>query len=40
MVARLQAITEPNSLVISHRLVGALFDYLDLGRHSLNGFSR
>src|SRR5262245_7796424 len=41
LVARLQAIAEPNSLVISpvtHRLVGALFDYRDLGRHSLKGF--
>ena len=40
LVARLQAIAEPNSLVISHRLVGALFDYRDLGRHSLKGFSK
>ena len=42
LVARLQAIAEPNSLVISpvtHRLVGALFDYRDLGRHTLKGFS-
>jgi class 3 adenylate cyclase/predicted ATPase len=42
LVARLQAIAEPNSLVISpvtYRLVGALFDYQDLGRHSLKGFS-
>jgi class 3 adenylate cyclase len=42
LVARLQAIAEPNSLVISsvtYRLVGALFDYRDLGRHSLKGFS-
>jgi predicted ATPase/class 3 adenylate cyclase len=42
LVARLQAIAEPNSLVISpvtHRLVGALFDYLDLGRHTLKGFA-
>lgn len=41
LVARLQAIAEPNSLVISpvtHRLVGALFDYRDLGRHTLKGF--
>jgi hypothetical protein len=41
LVARLQAIAEPNSLVISpvtHRLVGALFDYHDLGRHTLKGF--
>jgi class 3 adenylate cyclase len=41
LVARLQALTEPNTLVISpltHRLVGALFDYRDLGRHALKGF--
>jgi class 3 adenylate cyclase len=41
LVARLQAIAEPNSLVISpvtHRLVGAFFDYRDLGRHALKGF--
>jgi hypothetical protein len=41
LVARLQGIAEPNSLVISpltHRLVGALFDYRDLGRHALRGF--
>ena len=43
LVARLQAIAEPNSIVISpvtHRLVGALFDYRDLGRHTFNGFSK
>ena len=42
LVARLKAIAEPNSLVIgpvTHRLVGALFDYRDLGRHTLKGFS-
>jgi class 3 adenylate cyclase/tetratricopeptide (TPR) repeat protein len=41
LAARLQAIAEPNSIVISpvtHRLVGALFDYRDLGRHTLKGF--
>jgi class 3 adenylate cyclase/tetratricopeptide (TPR) repeat protein len=41
LVARLQTIAEPNSIVISpvtHRLVGALFDYRDLGRHALKGF--
>src|SRR5262249_12565032 len=40
--AGVEAIAEPNSLVISpvtHRLVGALFDYRDLGRHALKGFS-
>jgi hypothetical protein len=42
LVARLQGIAEPNTIVISpvtHRLVGALFDYRDLGRHTLKGFS-
>src|SRR5262249_23151274 len=41
LVARLQAIADPNTIVISpvtHRLVGALFDYRDLGRHTLKGF--
>jgi class 3 adenylate cyclase/predicted ATPase len=41
LVARLQGVTEPNSLVISpltHRLVGGLFEYRDLGRHNLKGF--
>jgi class 3 adenylate cyclase len=41
LVARLQSIAEPNSLVISpvtHRLVGGLFDYRDIGRHILKGF--
>ena len=42
LVARLQALAEPNTLVISpvtHRLVGALFDYRDLGRLTLKGFA-
>jgi len=42
LVARLQAIAEPNSVVISpvtHHLVGALFDYRDLGRHTFKGFA-
>jgi len=42
LVARLQAIAEPNSIVISpvtHRLVSALFEYRDLGLHALKGFS-
>jgi predicted ATPase/class 3 adenylate cyclase len=41
LVARLQGIAEPNSLVISpvtHRLVGALFDYRDLGWQIFKGF--
>jgi class 3 adenylate cyclase len=42
LVARLQSLAEPNTVAISpvtHRLVGALFDYRDLGRHTLKGFS-
>ena len=41
LAARLQSLAAPNSIVISpvtHRLVGALFDYRDLGRHTLKGF--
>ena len=39
--ARLQSLAEPNTLVISpetHRLIGALFEYRDLGHHALKGF--
>jgi predicted ATPase/class 3 adenylate cyclase len=42
LVARLQEIAEPNAIVISpvtYRLVGALFTYRDLGRHTLKGFA-
>jgi len=42
LVARLQALAQPNTVVISpvtYRLVGALFDYRDLGRHPLKGFA-
>ena len=42
LAARLQSLAEPNTLVISamtHRLVGGLFDYRDLGRHTLKGFA-
>ena len=42
LAARLQSLAEPNTIVISpqtHRLVGALFEYHDLGRHSLKGFA-
>src|SRR5215471_10341307 len=42
LVARLQALAEPKTIVISpvtYRLVRALFDYRDLGRHTLKGFS-
>ena len=41
LAARLQAIAEPNALLVApatHRLLGALFDYRDLGPHSLKGF--
>jgi class 3 adenylate cyclase/predicted ATPase len=41
LAARLQSLAVPNSIVISpvtHRLVGALFDYRDFGRHTLKGF--
>ena len=40
--ARLQSLAEPNTIVISpetHRLIGALFEYRDLGHHSLKGFA-
>jgi predicted ATPase/class 3 adenylate cyclase len=40
--ARLQSLAEPNTLVISpetYRLIGALFEYRDLGRRSLKGFA-
>lgn len=42
LAARLQGIAEPNTLVISpetHRLVGALFEYRDLGPHAAKGFA-
>jgi class 3 adenylate cyclase/predicted ATPase len=41
LAARLQSLAEPNSVVISdltRRLVNDLFEYRDLGRHSLKGF--
>jgi predicted ATPase/class 3 adenylate cyclase len=40
--ARLQSLAEPNTIVISpetHRLIGALFVYRDLGHRSLKGFA-
>jgi class 3 adenylate cyclase/tetratricopeptide (TPR) repeat protein len=43
LAARLQSLAEPNTLVISamtQRLVGGLFDYRDLGRHTLKGFAK
>ncbi len=42
LAARLQALAEPNTLVVSpdtHRLVGALFEYRDLGAQALKGFA-
>src|SRR5262245_35970887 len=42
LAARLQSIAEPNTLLIcpeTHGLVGALFEYRDLGQHTLKGFS-
>jgi class 3 adenylate cyclase/predicted ATPase len=42
LAARLQSLAEPNTLLIcpeTHRLVGALFDYRDLGRQTLKGFA-
>ena len=41
LAARLQATAEPDALLIcpeTYRLVGALFDYRDLGPHLLKGF--
>ena len=43
LAARLQALAEPNTLLIcpeTHRLVGVLFDYTDIGQHNLKGFAR
>jgi predicted ATPase len=42
LAARLQALAEPGTVVISsgtRNLTGGLFDYRDLGQHSLKGFS-
>jgi class 3 adenylate cyclase len=42
LAARLQSQAEPNTLLIcpeTHQLVGALFDYHDLGRQTLKGFA-
>src|SRR5262245_12241448 len=42
LAARLQSIAKPNTVVIApitHRLVGGLFEYRDLGRHALKGFA-
>jgi class 3 adenylate cyclase/predicted ATPase len=43
LAARLQSLAEPNTLLIcpeTHRLVGVLFEYRDLGVHSLKGFAK
>jgi class 3 adenylate cyclase/tetratricopeptide (TPR) repeat protein len=43
LAARLQALAEPHTIVISpetHGLVGALFEYRDLGRHAIKGFPK
>jgi class 3 adenylate cyclase/tetratricopeptide (TPR) repeat protein len=43
LAARLQTMAEPGTLLIcpeTHRLLGVLFDYHDLGRHDLKGFVR
>ena len=43
LAARLQTLAEPNSLLIcpeTHRLVGVLFEYRDLGQHALKGFAK
>jgi class 3 adenylate cyclase len=42
VAARLQSLAEPNAILISpetHRLLGGLFDYRDLGQHKLKGFA-
>ena len=42
IAARLQALAEPGSVVVSERtraLAGGLFDYVDLGAHALKGVS-
>ena len=42
LAARLQSLAEPNTMVIApatYRLVGALFEYRDLGSHTLKGFA-
>ena len=42
LAARLQALAEPNTVVIdgnTHRLLGGLFEYRDLGNVSVKGFS-
>jgi class 3 adenylate cyclase len=43
LAARLQSFAEPNTLLVcpeTHRLVGALFEYRDLGEHALKGFAK
>jgi class 3 adenylate cyclase/predicted ATPase len=43
LAARLQSLAEPNAVVIApatHRLLGELFEYTDLGAHELKGFAQ
>jgi class 3 adenylate cyclase/tetratricopeptide (TPR) repeat protein len=43
LAARLQSLAEPNTLLIcaeTHRLVGVMFEYRDLGAHALKGFAK
>ena len=43
LAARLQSLAEPDTLLIcpeTHRLLGGLFEYRDLGRNDLKGFGR
>ena len=43
LAARLQTLAEPDALLIcpdTHRVIGKLFEYRDLGRHDLKGFAR
>jgi class 3 adenylate cyclase len=42
LAARLQALAEPSAVVIAsstRRLIGGLFEYVDLGSHNLKGFT-
>jgi class 3 adenylate cyclase len=43
MASLLQSVAEPGAMIIApetHRLVGTLFEYRDLGQHSLKGFAQ
>ncbi len=42
LAARLQSVAEPDAVVVAEstrRIVGTLFEYADLGRHTLKGFA-